>query len=89
MRKTVGVVSALGLALALAPSALANTYVANKTGDHAPNGCTHSDCTLREAIIKANHHPGPDTVELRSKKTYTRSSSPAAVRTPPPPATST
>jgi hypothetical protein len=61
---------ALGATLALAPTALANTYVANKLGDHAPNGCTPSDCTLREAITKANNHPGLDTDVLRGGKTY-------------------
>jgi len=61
---------ALGATLALAPTALANTYVANKLGDHAPNGCTPPDCTLREAIRKANNHAGPDTVVLRGGNVY-------------------
>jgi CSLREA domain-containing protein len=61
---------ALAAMLALAPAALANTYVANKLGDHGPNACTHSDCTLREAITKANHHPGHDTIVLQAGKTY-------------------
>ena len=63
-------VGALGLMVAVATAAFANTYVANKTSDHAPNGCTHSDCTLREAVTKANNHLGPDTVALRGGKTY-------------------
>jgi hypothetical protein len=66
------VVCALALA-ALAPAALADVIRPNKTGDHAPNGCSRSDCTLREAVIKANNHAGPDTIVLRGGKTYRRS----------------
>jgi CSLREA domain-containing protein len=50
--------------------AVPKTYVANKTGDHAPNGCSHGDCTLREAVLAANAHTGRDTIELRAA-TYT------------------
>jgi CSLREA domain-containing protein len=64
-----GLLVAFG-ALILSGGALAATYVPNKTGDHPPNGCTHSDCTLREAITKANNHPGPDTIVLKGGKTY-------------------
>jgi predicted outer membrane repeat protein len=68
-----------GLALAaLAPAALANTYHPNKTGDHAPNGCSQNDCTLREAVITANNHPGADTIVLRGGKTYRRSGTPGS-----------
>ena len=63
-------VGAVGMLLVLAPAALANTYVANKLNDHAPNGCSHSDCTLREAVTRANGHPGLDTLVLRGGKTY-------------------
>jgi CSLREA domain-containing protein len=63
-------VALMGGALALSASAFAATYAPNKTGDHTTNGCTHSDCTLREAITKANNHPGPDTIVLRGGKTY-------------------
>jgi fibronectin-binding autotransporter adhesin len=70
-----GLVALTGLlvacgALVLSGGALAATYVPNKTGDHPPNGCTHTDCTLREAITKANNHPGRDTIVLRGGKTY-------------------
>src|SRR6266536_326751 len=74
MRRGIGPITGaamLVLGLCASTPALANTYLANKTGDHALNGCTHSDCTLREAVIKANHHAGPDTVELKANKTYT------------------
>jgi CSLREA domain-containing protein len=57
-------------ALLAAPSALANTYVVNKTGDHAPGKCKPSDCTLREAVIKANGHSGSDTILLHGGTTY-------------------
>lgn len=50
--------------------ALAKTYKPNKKSDHAPNGCTKADCTLREAITAANDHDGPDTVIVRGGKTY-------------------
>ena len=51
------------LALSVGSAAAAgNSYVPNKTGDHPPNGCTHRDCTLREAVIAANAHPGRDTI---------------------------
>ena len=56
--------------VALTPTALANTYTPNKLGDHAPNGCSPSDCTLREAVIKANAHAGSDRIFLRAGKTY-------------------
>jgi hypothetical protein len=50
--------------------------VANKTGDHAPNGCSRSDCTLREAVIKANDHAGKDTILLK-RATYTMELAPS------------
>ena len=56
--------------LILAPAAAANTYTPNKLADHAPNGCTHTDCTLREAITKANNHAGGDTIIVQGGKTY-------------------
>jgi hypothetical protein len=56
--------------LALAPAALAKTYHPNKTGDHLPNGCTESDCTLREAVISANARLGSDKIVLVAGKTY-------------------
>jgi trimeric autotransporter adhesin len=59
--------------LATASGAWASTYHPNKPGDHAPNGCTRKDCTLREAVIKANGHLGPDRIRLRSGEVYHRS----------------
>ena len=46
------------------------TYAPNRLDEDVPNGCTPSDRTLREAITKANNHPGPDTIVLRGGKTY-------------------
>jgi hypothetical protein len=52
-----------GLAtMALAAPAFAKTYNVNKAGDHAPNGCTHSDCTLREAVLAADGSLGVSDV---------------------------
>jgi hypothetical protein len=56
--------------LLLAPSAFGATYVANKHGDPLPNGCTASHCTIREAVIKANAHPGADTIILEGGTEY-------------------
>jgi hypothetical protein len=56
--------------LALAPSALAGTYSPTRIDDPTPNGCRKHDCSLREAITKANHHAGPDKVVLHGGDTY-------------------
>jgi CSLREA domain-containing protein len=63
-------VTVLGIALWVVPSAYANTYVVNKTGDHMPGNCTSSDCTLREAVSKANSHAGGDTIVLKGGERY-------------------
>jgi CSLREA domain-containing protein len=60
---------ALGAGFALigqnAPAVLASptTYAVTKTDDTADGACD-SDCSLREAIIAANAHPGADTITL-------------------------
>jgi CSLREA domain-containing protein len=41
--------------------ALADTFQVSKTLDTRDSKCD-ADCSLREAIIAANQHPGPDTV---------------------------
>jgi hypothetical protein len=64
------VLVAAALLLALAPSALAKTYKPNKTGDSVPNGCSRSDCTLREAVIAANASTSSDKIILEAGKTY-------------------
>jgi hypothetical protein len=62
-----GYLTALSAAalLALTPSAHAKTYKPDKTGDSPSGGLS-----LREAISKANAHPGTDTVKLEGGKTY-------------------
>jgi CSLREA domain-containing protein len=56
--------------LALTAPALGRTFEVNRTSDPAPDGCTRSECTLREAIIAANVRPGGDEVILRSGRRY-------------------
>jgi hypothetical protein len=55
----------VGGLLALVPPALAKTYTPDKTGDSPSGGLS-----LREAITKANNHPGSDKVLLEGGKTY-------------------
>jgi CSLREA domain-containing protein len=40
------------------------TFTVTNLNDTTPNGCTPSDCTLREAILDANASPGPDTINF-------------------------
>jgi hypothetical protein len=64
------IVSAIAVASpAGSATAAAKTYVPTRTGDPAPNGCRADDCSLREAVIAANRHPGKDTIKL-ARKTY-------------------
>jgi len=44
--------------------------VVTKRSDPTPNGCHRHDCSLREAILAANNHPGVDAVVLPKAKTY-------------------
>jgi CSLREA domain-containing protein len=62
---------ALALVALNASTAAARTYTVNTRTDPKPNGCTTDDCTLREAVIAANAHKGPDTILLPSRKAYT------------------
>jgi len=61
---------ACATSLVVCSVAAAKTYRPNTTSDHAPNGCSKSDCTLREAITAANGHGGLDSVVVRGGKTY-------------------
>ena len=56
--------------LALAPSASADTYKPTRTGDPSPNRCRRHNCSLREAVRKANHHPGADKIVLHGGSAY-------------------
>lgn len=60
----------LVVAAIVAPSASAELFAVTKHGDHAPNGCTKSDCTLREAVRAANAHAGRDRIILPTTGTY-------------------
>lgn len=57
------------LALALASPAGAGVYTVTTTHDTADGSCDQS-CSLREAIIAANEHPGPDVILLQMRGTY-------------------
>ena len=61
-----GLVAALAFT-ALAGSASAATLKVNRTGDPVPGVCTRSDCTLREAVRRANGSPGPDEIVLKAR----------------------
>lgn len=52
-----------GLALILAPAAIAQNYPVTKTTD-TNDGTCDSDCSLREAIIAANANAGPDVITV-------------------------
>ena len=65
LRRSLGITVIATLALlSAAGSAAAKKFEVNTTADHRPGACTKSDCTLREAIIRANEHSGPDKVLL-------------------------
>ena len=70
-RKTILLLATVvGAFAVLASRASGTTYRPNKTGDHAPNGCTQGDCTVREALNRGNAHSGADTIVLRGGKVY-------------------
>lgn len=69
-KTTVLLATALGAFATFASNASANTYTPNTTGDHPANGCTPSDCTVREALDAANAHAGADTIVLQGGKVY-------------------
>jgi CSLREA domain-containing protein len=54
-----------------AAPASADTFGVTRTDDPDPPGdCQPADCSLREAILAANGHTGPDTVLVESGETY-------------------
>jgi predicted outer membrane repeat protein len=53
--------------LALPAGASAKTYDVTRTGDPAPNGCRPHDCSLREAVHRANNTTGADVLKLKTK----------------------
>ena len=60
----------MALVLLSAGVAQARTYEVTARTDHKPDGCSASECTLREAVIAANKHGGPDVIVLPSRKRY-------------------
>ncbi len=64
-------VAVLGLAVAahcrLRPP-IAATFKPTRSDDPPPGKCKPDDCSLREAVIKANNHAGTDKVSLRKGK---------------------
>ncbi len=48
----------------------ADTFRVTRTGDPEPNGCKPQDCSLREAVLKANAKSGGDEIVLKSGATY-------------------
>ncbi len=55
--------AALAAAL-LVPSASATTFAADRLTDDGVDGCAVGGCTLREAVMAANDHPGADVVTM-------------------------
>jgi CSLREA domain-containing protein len=47
------------------------TLVVNTTSDHTPDVCSVVDCTLREAILRANQLNGPNTITFANNVTGT------------------
>ena len=71
MRRTAGLavlaLLALGLGTVTPPADASGRAIrVTKTTDDAPNGCTRRDCSLREAIIKANSRKHGGTIVLRA-----------------------
>jgi fibronectin-binding autotransporter adhesin len=69
-RRIAAALCAIAIPLTLASAAPANTYTPTRTDDPVPTACKPSDCSLREAIIRANHHPGTDRIVLGGGRTY-------------------
>jgi hypothetical protein len=67
-RKTIAF--ALAVVLLSAAAAQARTYEVTARTDQKPDGCSATECTLREAVIAANKRGGADTIVLPSRKRY-------------------
>ena len=63
-------VAVMAVFLGLAQGAAADRIVPTKHGDADPDGCTKTDCSLREAVTKANAAPGRDTIVLHGGEPY-------------------
>jgi hypothetical protein len=61
----IGSTVALAMLLALSAQPVrAATLTITRTDDPPPDGCQLGDCSLREAIIAANTHAGPDDITI-------------------------
>jgi len=70
MKRRVGAL-AIGLAVVWAAAAEANTFKVTRTNDPNPGACTRSDCSLREAVLRANARLGADRIVLpNSRRAY-------------------
>ncbi len=65
-----GCAGATAAIMLVVPTALADTYTPTRTGDPTPNVCKQHDCSLREAITKANSYPGTDKIVLHGAEAY-------------------
>jgi hypothetical protein len=45
-------------------AAVSRVFKPTRFDDPTPSGCHRHDCSLREAVISANQHPGPDSIVL-------------------------
>jgi hypothetical protein len=57
-------IAALIAALTFTSSAFARTFTVTRDDDPAPAGCSSGDCSLREAVVAADGHQGPDTIDF-------------------------
>ena len=60
------------LLLVASPTSAASTFIVTRFDDPAPNACAVGNCSLREAVLSANGHPGADTIRVPGG-TYTLS----------------
>jgi hypothetical protein len=70
MRVGSAALAGVAASVVLAASADAATFTVTKKGDPAPGACTASDCSLREAVRKANNRNGADKIVLPGKGPY-------------------
>ena len=68
VRQTGAITAVAALALGYSQAA-ADTFKPTRFDDPAPNGCHRHNCSLREAILAADHDPNHSTVIL-GKGTY-------------------
>jgi len=64
----VGALLAGAVVLAFASAATANTFTVTKRGDPVPDACKPRDCSLREAVLRANARDGRDVIVLPGRR---------------------